>query len=87
MRNDTKAKNDPANDNYSYFETPHEAAARYLDRAIGEVSMALALDCMKGEPELRKELFHIGEELCRQRIQIGGVPDRNEIQFGKLEAK
>ena len=87
MRNDTKAKNDPVNDNYSYFETPHEAAARYLDRAIGEVSMALGLDCMRGEPELRMELFHIGEELCRQRIKIGGVPKPGEIRFGKLEAK
>lgn len=87
MRNDTKPKSGTLSDNYSYVETPHEAAARYLDRAINEISMALALDCMKNEPELRMELFHIGEELCQQRINIGGIPDRNEIRFGKLEAK
>lgn len=87
MRNDTKPKPGTLSDNYSYVETPHEAAARYLDRAINEISTALALDCMKEEPQTRMELFKIGEMLCQKRIQIGGIPDKNEIRFGKLEAK
>ena len=71
----------------SYVETPNEAVARHLDKAINEISKALALQCMEKETELRMELFHIGEELCQQRIAIGGIPKRNAIGFEKLPAK
>lgn len=87
MRSDTKAKAGMDCGDYSYVETPHEAAARYLDHAIGEISMALALDCMKGEPQLRLKMFQIGQELCQYRIDIGGTPKPGAIAFGKLEAK
>ena len=71
----------------SYVETPNEAVARHLDMAISEISKALALQCMEKETELRKELFHIGEELCQQRITICGIPKREGINFGMLPAK
>lgn len=77
-----------ADDNFSYVETPREAAARYLDRAVSEICKALALHCMEDEVELRMELFHIGEELCQKRIDIGGIPKKPfGIPFKKLEAK
>ena len=71
----------------SYMETPNEAVARHLDRAINEICGALALRCMENETELKRELFHIGEALCQQRIAIGGVAKREEIGFRKLPAK
>ena len=71
----------------SYVETPHETAARHLDKAINEITKALALQCMDKEPELRKELFQIGEKLCQQRLAIDGIPKRDGIGFGKLPAK
>ncbi|MBR3796486.1 MAG: hypothetical protein IKK34_10775 [Clostridia bacterium] len=75
------------NEEISYIETPNEAVARHLDKAINEICSALSLRCMENETELRMELFHIGEALCQQRIAIGGIPKRDGIGFGKLPAK
>ena len=84
MKNDRQLVGMTSED-ISYVETPNEAVARHLDMAIS--SKALALQCMEKETELRKELFHIGEELCQQRITICGIPKREGINFGKLPAK
>lgn len=86
MKNDNEWL-EMTDESISYIEAPRETAARHLDKAISEISKALALQCMESETELRMELFHIGEELCQQRISIGGIPKRDGIGFGKLPAK
>ena len=73
-------------ENYSYVETPYEAAARYLDKAMLQVDYARSLKCMKETPELRRELDTLYEELRQRRLRYMPEPTAGWPRFGKLEA-
>ena len=71
-------------ENFSYIGGLADQIVEELDRAIGEVTHLLSLECVGRAPNLQHQLFEIGKYLCQERARLGGEPDSG-IRFGKLK--
>ena len=73
-------------ENISYCMTAFDEILEDLDVAMTEVAHLLSIGQIVARPDLRRELFRIGEYLCEQRVLLEAEPNPG-IRFGKLRVR